>query len=417
MTAWTGRWAAIIGIGVGLAFAPNVFIPGAVAQETPPGWSPPLPESVPNLREEWRDVITELSTYAKGRNPKFIMVMRGGVELLVRGKREAQWDQIMDPIGQNYDKRLPLGAAFRPFMKLIDGEIFDGLYCGEMAYDGPLDKAVQARLADDAIVARELAQGIERPAPGVENGPYSPDPKAEAARVDQIRHKADMEDHKRRVLRAFGALRDAGRPIFSIDNCPTQAAVDAAHRAADRDHVVSFADQGNAKLDRIPPGHPFHENASAIGTLAQVRTLLPNPKGDRFGSKEEWLAALSATSYDAMVIDVSWRGIDLITKADVARLKYKNLGGPRLVLAEMPMGRAFDGRWYWQTGWQAGRPAFLFAVDPHEAGAYVIDAQDPAWKEILGKTIAGIIDLGFDGVVMDDLDWYLWFEDIMPLDR
>jgi len=35
---------------------------------------------------------------------------------------------------------------------------------------------------------------------------------------------------------------------------------------------------------------------------------------------------------------------------------------------------------------------------------------------MLGKYIAGIMDLGFDGVVLDNLDTYLWFEDLMPLD-
>jgi len=50
-------------------------------------------------------------------------------------------------------------------------------------------------------------------------------------------------------------------------------------------------------------------------------------------------------------------------------------------------------------------------------GSYVTDVDDPQWKELLGKYLAGIIDLGFDGVVLDDLDTYLWFEELMPLDR
>lgn len=407
----------MIGVGIGLAvlsLAPFVALP-SYAQEAPPGWSSPLPESVPNLREEWRGIITELATYAKGRNPNFIMMMRGGAELLVRGKREVQWDQIMDPIGVNFDKRLPLGATIRPFLKVIDGEVFNGLYCGELAFTQPMDKEVQERLADDAAIARDLAMGIERPPPAVQYGPYSPDPKVEVATEELIRHKADLEEHKRRILRAFGVLKDAGRPIFSIENCPTPALADAARRAGDRDQVRTYAAVRDAKLDQVPSGHPAHENAGPIHNLTKVRSWLPNPNGDRFGSKEEWLAALAATNYDVLVIDVAWRGTDFLTKTDVARLRFKNLGEPRLVLAQMPMGRAFDTRWYWQRGWRAGNPPFLFAVDTHEPGAFITDAQDPAWKEILGKTVAGIIDLGFDGVMMDDLDWYLWFEDLMPL--
>ncbi len=412
MTGWWGRWSGIVGIVAGLTAGHAVM-----AQEAPQGWSAPLPESVPNLRQEWRDVITVLAGYAKKRNPNFLLVMRGGVELLVRGSREVQWDQVMDPIGQNADKRLPLGATFRPFLNLFDGMIFDGLYCGETALGQPLDAAIKDRLAEDAEIAREKAQGIERPLPGIMDGPYSPDPKAEAAAEERIRHQADLADRKRRMVRAAAAVRDVGRPLFSIDDCSSDSNLAAAYRNADRDHVVTFATRGDPRLDRIPPGHPVHENATDVRTLPQVRTLLFNPVGDRFGSKEEWLAALAATSYDAIVIDVAWRNTGLITKTDVARLKYKNLGGPRLVLAQLPMGRAFDGRWYWQAGWQPGNPSFLFAVDTHQPGAYIVDAQDPGWREILGKTLAGIMDLGFDGVVMDDLDWYLWFEDITPLDQ
>ena len=116
-------------------------------------------------------------------------------------------------------------------------------------------------------------------------------------------------------------------------------------------------------------------------------------------------------------MDVGWRGVDMFNKADIARLKLKSLGEPRLVLAEMPMGRAFDWRWYWQQGWQAGNPPFLFAVDKREPGAFITDPLSPQWLEILGKYIAGVMDLGFDGVMMDDIDTYLWFEDLMPLDR
>ena len=390
----------------------------ALAQERPLDWKPPLPESVPNYREHWRNVVMELSNYAKTRNPKFVILVRVGAELLVRGDREVQWDQVQDPTGINYDKRLPLGAAFRPYLKAIDGVVFDNIYCGDTAFENkPLDDLIKFRLADDIKIAQDLSVGVARPAPAIEQGPYSNDPKTELDRAAEIRRLSDLDDHKRRVLRGMSALKTFNRSILSIENCPTQAAVDAALRSADRDHVLTFAAINDPKLDVLPKGRPLHENPTPISSIAQSRTWLPNTKGDKFGSKEEWLSALAKTNYDTMVLDVGWRNTDLFTKADVARLKFKNLGGPRLVLAEMPMGRAFDWRWYWQKGWAAGNPPFLFAVDKSEPGAFVIDPLAPQWLEILGKFIAGLMDLGFDGVMMDDIDTYLWFEDLMPLDR
>jgi len=394
------------------------MVGSACAQERPSEWKPPLPESVPNFREHWRNVVMELSNYAKARDPKFVILVRVGAELLVRGEREVDWDQVHDPLGVNYDKRLPIGAAFRPYIKAIDGVVFDNLYCGDTAFENkPLDDLIKFRLADDEKIVQDLNVGVVRPPPAFEQGPYSNDPGAEVARAAEIRRLTDLEDHKRRVLRGISALKTYNRQLLSIENCPTQAAVEAAQRAADRDHVLTFAAINDAKLDVFPKTRPLHENANPIASIAQARTLLPNTKGDKFGSRDEWLTALTRTNYDALVIDVGWRGVDLFTKADIARLKYKNLGGPRLVLAEMPMGRAFDWRWYWQKGWAAGNPPFLFAVDKGEPGAFVTDPLSSQWLEILGKYIAGLMDLGFDGVMMDDIDTYLWFEDLMPLDR
>ena len=394
------------------------WIGSAAAQERPLDWKPPLPESVPNYRDHWRSVVMELSNYAKTRNPKFVILVRVGAELLVRGDREVQWDEVQDPTGINYDKRLPLGAPIRPYIKAIDGVVFNNIYCGDTAFENkPLDDLIKFRLADDEKIVQDLRVGVERPAPAIEQGPYSNDPHAEMKRAAEIRRLADLEDHRRRALRAMAALRTFNRPILSIENCPTQAAADNAVRAADRDHVLTFAAMQDPMLDVLPKNRPVHENANPVTSISQMKTWLVNTKGDKFGGREDWLSALTKTNYDAVVVDVGWRGVDLFNKADISRLKYKSLGGPRLVLAEMPMGRAFDWRWYWQKDWTAGNPPFLFAVDKSEPGAFVVDPLSPQWLEILGKYIAGLMDLGFDGVMMDDIDTYLWFEDLMPLDR
>ena len=391
---------------------------GAMAQERPADWRPPLPESVPNYREHWRNVVMELSNYAKGRNPKFVILMKTGAELLVRGDREEKWDQVQDPKGINFDKRLPLGAPFRPYLKAIDGVVFQNLYCGESALEAkPLDEQIRYRLADDVKIVQDQSFGIYRPLPTTEQGPYSLDPAKETARAAEIRRVADLEDHRRRVLRGINALRQFNRAVLSIENCPSPSTAAEAQKAADRDHVLSFVMPGDEKLDTLPKGRPLHENPYPVANLSQVKTWLPLFRGDQFGGRPEWLWAMGQTNYDALVIDVGWRGIDMFTKADIAKLKFKNLGGPRLVMAEMPMGRAFDWRWYWQKGWVAGNPPFLFAVDRSEPGSFVVDPLSPQWLEILGKYLAGLIDLGFDGVVMDDMDTYLWFEDLMPLDR
>lgn len=387
----------------------------ATAQERPRDWQPTPVARIPNHREEWRNVIIELASYAKKRRPDFVVLVRGGPELVVKGEREVQWEEARDPTGKTYEKRLPLRTVFRPYLKVIDGMVVDGLYCGPDALGMPLDKAIKDRLKLDAQLADEKAQGIQRPPVPQPFGPFSLDPKEELRKAAEVRRLAEREERQRRLIYAVNAMRQDGRAILSIEDCNSQAHASAAYKAADRDRVLSFAAIHDEALTQLP-GRPRNENAQPVVSVAGARNWLPLLRADRFGTKAAWLMAMERTNHDVMLIDVSFKGSDPLTKDEVKRLRYKEMGAPRLMLAELPVGRAYDWRWYWQKGWAAGNPPFLVAPDPDEPGRFVTDLADGQWKELLGKYITGIMDLGFDGVVLDDLDTYLWFETLMPLD-
>ncbi len=409
------RLAGMRGLVALLAIATLLAGFPARAQQRPPGWEPPPISQIPNFREEWRQVVQTLATYAKGRNPNFVVLMRGGAELLVKGEREADWEQERDPDGLTYEKRLPLGTVFREFIQPLDGLVLDGLYCGPYKLDKPLAEAIRERRALDAKLAEERGHGIRRPPVAVAVGPFSIDPQVELKRAAEVRRLAATAERQRREIYAVDAMRSFGRTVMSVENCASAAEADAARSHALRDRVLTFAADGDARLDVLPPGHAPLENADPVTTITAARNWLPMLHGDRYGIRAEWVAALAGTNYDVLVVDVAHRGTDPLTKADVAKLHFKNLGPPRLVLAELPIGRAFDTQWYWQKGWAVGNPPFLYAPDSSQPGAYIADLANPQWKELLGKYIAGIMAVGFDGVMLDDLDTYLWFEDLMPL--
>lgn len=387
----------------------------AQALEKPRDWRPPAPETIPNHREDWRNVIIELATYAKARKPNFVVLVRGGTELVVKGEREAEWEEVRDPDGRTFEKRLPLRTVFRPYVKVIDGMVVDGLYCGPDALGVPLDKAIKDRLELDVKLAEEKAQGIQRPAVPQAFGPFSLDPKEELRKAAEVKRAAERLERQRRLVYAVDALRRQGRSILSIENCKTQKDVDAAYKGAERDRVLSYAAINDEDLTHLQKGHPRGENAQPVIAITGARNWMPLLRADRFGNKATWLMAMERTNHDAMLIDVAHRGSDPLTKDEVKRLRFKELGSPRLMLAVLPLGKAQDWRWYWQKGWEAGDPPFLFAPDHDDPGSFVTDLADPKWKEMLGKYLAGIMELGFDGVVLDDLDTYLWFEELMPL--
>ncbi|MEW5727195.1 MAG: hypothetical protein AB1918_05150 [Pseudomonadota bacterium] len=401
----------LLALSLALVAAPA----GAATLEPPRDWQPPPIERIPNHRQLWRDVLVELSTYAKGRNKDFIVLAREGVELLVKGEREAEWEQERDPEGLTFEKRLPLKWVFRDYVRVLDGMVVDGLYCGPFAFDKPLAEAIKDRKDLDAVLAEERARGIVRPPVPVPMGPFSIDPKEELRKHKEWRQKLERHERQRRVLYAVDAMRANGRRILSIEDCASRKEAEAALRASDRDRVLTFAGAGIGRLDTIPKGFAHRENAEPVRTVTAARNWLPMVRGDKYATKAEWLMALEQTNDDMLLIDVAHRGSDPLTKEEVRRLKFKQLGSARLVLAVLPVGTAHDWRLYWQKGWRAGQPPFLFAPDPDQPGTFYTDLESAEWKQILGKYVAWIVDLGFDGIVFDDLDTYLWFEELMPL--
>lgn len=401
--------------GIAALLAALLMAAPALAMDFPRGWEPPPIESIPNHRELWRGIIIELSTYTKKRNKDFIVVVRGGAELFVKGEREADWEQEIDPEGRNFEKRLPLRWVFRNFITMVDGLVMDGLYCGPYALPKPLAEMVKDRKTLDGQLDDERKRGIHRPPVPAPSGPYSIDPAEEMRKNVEWKRTLEREERQRRVVYAIDAMRDAGRPILAIDDCATQKEADQAAKNADRDKVLGHGGVGIAKLDRLPKGHARHENATPVSTITKAKNWLPMLNGDAFGTRPEWVMALEKSNHDILVIDVAHRGGDVLTKEEVKRLKYKELGTPRLVFAYMPMGKATDSRPYWQKSWVIGNPPFLFAADPGQPGSFITDMTHTKWKEMLGRYIAAIVDMGFDGVVLGDLDTYLWFEELMPL--
>ena len=386
----------------------------ALVAAAPAAAKVPVP-NVPDYPAVWRYVITTLAAYAKKRDPSFLVLVRGGPGLMVKSRWEARRDRARDPDGLHRARHRPVGAIYRSYVRSLDGLTVNGLYCGIDRITRPLTQAVAAMKARDAKLAKDHDYGILPPPAAIPDGPFSIDPQVELKRAAEIRKQAERDRHVHRALTGIEAMRGRGRAVLSIDDCATAAMAAAAQRDGDRDHVLTFAATDDSRLDRLPDRYPDHENAAPVATLGQARNWLPMINGDRYQTTDQWLKDVGRTNYDVVVVGVMHRGKATVTKAEIAALKYKHLGAPRLVLADMPVGLAFDNQWYWKKEWHVGDPAFLAAVDSNRPDAYIVDMSNPAWRAILGKYIAGIMDLGFDGVVFDDVDTYGWYERRTPL--
>jgi len=107
--------------------------------------------------------------------------------------------------------------------------------------------------------------------------------------------------------------------------------------------------------------------------------------------------------------------IKTLTKEELHSLKFKQLGARRLVLARLDLGYADDSRFYWQADWSPGTPSWIIGMGPDYPGQYIVEFWNPAWKSIVGNYLAGILDLGFDGVMLDGVEAYRRWEAMTPV--
>lgn len=319
-------------------------------------------EQIPNHRQLMRDIVIALSDYCKKRNPRFIVLVRNGPGLLVKETREWKWETMRDP--DNTEKYPKVGTLNRPYLKAIDGVLVDGLSYGVPDYGKPTD----------------------------------PDRVKVVAGIGEV-------------------LRREGRRLVAIDYCNAKAQVADAEAKAAKAGALSYLDRdGDKRLDRIAPGRPMHENPDPVHDLASARNYQPMLRSDRFATRSAWFEALAATNYDLLLLDTFWRETESLTFDQVRALRYKRLGADRLVLGTLPLALARDTRFYWKPEWKLGNPSFLAAPDPDDPAETIVNYWDDKWKELIGKYMQGIVDLGVDGVLLDQVDAYLYFEDLMPLE-
>ncbi len=310
---------------------------------------------IPNYRDYMRDIVTDLAIYARKRDPNFVLTTRGGFDLLAWSRREFDLAEIKrDPLAKiASDTILPVGRPQRLYLQQLNGIILNGQFCAPL------------RVPRDEL----------------------------------------------------DTMSKLGLKLLSIEHCKDQTQAAQALQTAIKSGVVAHtdADQGDL-FNTLPKTRPSPENPRNVEVLGNARNMLVMVDSLAYPSRQEWLAALQRTNYDVLVTDAFFKGNQSLTKDEVHSLKFKEVGARRLVLARVNIGYAEDERFYWNREWRIGEPSWIQAFAPDGPGQYVVEYWNPAWKAIIGRYFAGIMDLGFDGVVLDGVEAYRRWEFRTPLD-
>lgn len=158
----------------------------------------------------------------------------------------------------------------------------------------------------------------------------------------------------------------------------------------------------------------------AAGESFRPRSMAYVLQADKLaGNRPAAVEQLAQCGRDLVVIDYSHSG-DAEGKWTPQDIRAIRAGKPgRKVLAYISIGEAEDYRPYWQKGWDRNRdgrpdkgaPAFLCPANPDWEGNYRVRYWHKDWQEIILRYVDEIIAQGFDGLYMDIVDAFEFFEE------
>ena len=203
--------------------------------------------------------------------------------------------------------------------------------------------------------------------------------------------------------------------ILVTDYCSTQSHVDTSYERNARNGFISFA-ASHRNLNNIPtyPAEPYKKNNRFIQKLDSAKNFLYILDPEALGSKAEFINEIKSTNYDLLITDLFINGTAL-TPSDLEQLREKANGGLRLLLCYMSIGEAENYRYYWNSDWITSPPSWLKAENPDWPGNYKVTYWEKGWQDIIfgnnDSYLKKILDAGFDGVYLDIIDAFEYFEE------
>lgn len=206
--------------------------------------------------------------------------------------------------------------------------------------------------------------------------------------------------------------KNAGNTVLVTDYCSTPSKMSDSYSANTSFGYVSYA-APERSLNVIPASAPNNVNANIITNLSQAKNFLYLINPENFASKTTFINAVAATNYDVVIIDLFLNDV-AFTADDIDQLRIKANGGKRLVICYMSIGEAEDYRYYWQSSWDSNKPTWIAAENPDWPGNFKVQYWNDNWQGLIYKNsdsyLSRITSAGFDGVYLDIIDAFEYFE-------
>lgn len=150
-------------------------------------------------------------------------------------------------------------------------------------------------------------------------------------------------------------------------------------------------------------------NTTDITDISLAQNYLYLINSDGFASRQEMIAAISATDYDVVLIDLFYEGKEY-TNSEILQLKTKANGAQRIVISYINIGAAEKFRFYWKKGWGLNHPLWLKKKYEGYKDEFWVKFWQKEWQDIIygnnNSYVKKIVDAGFDGVYLDNVEGY-----------
>lgn len=203
-------------------------------------------------------------------------------------------------------------------------------------------------------------------------------------------------------------LREAGKTVLTTDYCSSAENIASSQKQNQSAGFISFQ-ATSRNLDIIPETPIQNENSDDITNLGQVKNFLYLINPENYPTKHDFIETICATNYDLIIMDL-FLNEEEFSADEIEQLRTKANGGKRMVIAYMSIGEAEDYRYYWQTEWKRGNPSWLDKENPKWKGNYKVKYWNAEWQEIIFDYLSRITNAGFDGVYLDIIDAFEYYE-------